>query len=261
MGMAADRLRTGVYMLRCWMRAVPMVAYRSTLAMAINPHDALAFLHHVLDEIDLCAPDHVLGDAELTEILQGDAEPRIIGPYHITKQSDTRSFMELVSLAYVMQVARPETVFEIGTFVGRTTRLFALNTPADTRVFTLDLPQSEVSHGVGEDYRHTPEAAKIVQLSGDSRVFDYSPWHGTCDFVWVDACHEYPVVKSDSQAAFRLCRPGGWIGWHDYRHSKRFDGVTRAVQELKPSYPKLRHVKGTTMALLHYDGPSSHRTE
>lgn len=261
MGSTAERLRTGRYLLRCWMRAMPRIAYRSTLSMMTDPRGALEFLHQVLDGIDLYARDGVLGDADIGDMIGGEAEPRIIGPYHITKSSDTRMLKELVSLAYLMQVVKPKTVFEIGTFVGRTTRLLALNAPDDARVFTLDLPQAKVLHGVGEDYCHTPEAAKIVQLSGDSRTYDYSPWHGKCDFVWVDACHEYQFVKSDSLAALRLCRPGGWIGWHDYRHSKTFDGVTRAVQDLKADHPGLRHVSGTTIALLQQRGSAREPVE
>jgi predicted O-methyltransferase YrrM len=256
MGVVAKWFRVGGYLLRCWMCALPRILYRSTLSVVIDPRGALMFLHNVLDEVDLYGRDDVLGDATVSDMLQGDAEPRIIGPYHVTRSSDTRVLMELVSLAYLMQVAKPETVFEIGTFVGRTTRLFALNAPQGTRVFTLDLPQPQVSHRVGEDYLHSPEAAKVVQLAGDSRFFDYSPWHGKCDFVWVDACHDYPFVKADTQAALRLCRPGGWIGWHDYRHSKKFDGVTRVVQDLKTDHPGLRHIKGTTIALLQCEGSS-----
>jgi len=32
-------------------------------------------------------------------------------------------------------------------------------------------------------------------MNGDSRIFDFSPWYGKCDFVWVDANHDYMVNK------------------------------------------------------------------
>ena len=43
----------------------------------------------------------------------------------------------------MMQLAamlRPSRIFEIGTSQGRTTALLAMNTPATTQIFTLDLP-------------------------------------------------------------------------------------------------------------------------
>lgn len=246
-----NRFDLGFYLIRCWIRTFPKIIYRSTLSIIFNPRKSLVFLHQVLDNIDLYEEDKILGDIIVTDLIQGKAEPKIIGPYHIIKSSDTRIFKELVYLAYLMQVIKPKIVFEIGTFVGRTTRLFALNSPDDANIFTLDLPKSQISHGLGEDYKNTLEEKKIIQLEGDSRIFDYSLWYNKCDFVWVDACHDYSNVKSDSQKALKLCRLGGWIGWHDYRHSKKFDGVTKAVQELKHEYPELKHIKGTTIALLH----------
>jgi hypothetical protein len=78
---------------------------------------------------------------------------------------------------------------------------------------------------------------------------DYSPWHGQCDFVWVDACHDYPVVVQDTRAALRLRHNRGWIAWHDYRHTTWWSGVTRAVRELARSHPGVRHIRGTTVAV------------
>jgi predicted O-methyltransferase YrrM len=245
-----SKVKSITYLFRCWKRALCRIMYRSTISLFIDPKGSLQFLHTVLDGIDLYEKDNVLGDANITELVKGSAEPKIIGAYQIAKSSDTRIFMELITLAYLLQIIKPKVVFEIGTFVGRTTRLFALNSPNDSQIYTLDLPQSQAKHVVGEDYKNTIEAGKITQLSGDSRMFDYSSWWGQCDFVWVDACHDYAFVKSDTQVAIKLCRPGGWIGWHDYRHSKKFDGVTRAVQELYSQFATIRHIKGTTIALL-----------
>lgn len=222
---------------------------------AFNPFRALRFWQGVLEYYDLCADDPVLGSKDAVDILpvgyQGDVI--IQGSYYGRRASDTRIMTELVTLAYVMQSLRPRRVFEIGTFIGRTTRLFALNSPPTTEILTLDLPESrsEARLGVGVDYRQHPEAArKITQLVGDSTQFDYTPYLGTCDFVWVDGNHDYSFAVSDTKNALALCKPGGWIGWHDYRHSAAFSGVTRCVRSLQSEHRDLHHVRGTTIVLL-----------
>ncbi|MFA4902757.1 MAG: class I SAM-dependent methyltransferase [Desulfobaccales bacterium] len=245
-----SKMATLKHLLYTWMTALPRIAYRSTLSLTLDPRGAQKFLHQVLSAQDLEADDPFLGSAWITDLLPGAAEPKIMGPYHLHRSSDTRIFLELVALAYLMQVLRPRVVFEIGTFVGRTTRLLALNCPHDSQIFTLDLPRDQATHDIGVDFRNTPEAAKITQLHGDSRTFDYSSWRSRCDFIWVDACHDYPFVVHDTMAALKLHSEGGWIAWHDYRHTAWWSGVTRAVRELAQGHPGIRHIRGTTIAVL-----------
>ena len=68
--------------------------------------------------------------------------------------------------------------------------------------------------------------------------------------VWVDACHDYEYVCRDTESALRIVAPGGWILWHDYRHTAWWSGVTRCLQQLKRKHQALFHVKGTTIAAL-----------
>jgi predicted O-methyltransferase YrrM len=220
------------------------------LSLVLDPQGAQKFFHQVLDAQDLEFDDPVLPGVDLTDLVSSQAEPRLVGPYQARHSGGTGILLELGCLAYLMQALQPKIIFEIGTFVGRTTRLLALNSPKDARVFTLDLPPERVAHVIGENYRHTAEQAKITQLYGDTRTFDYSSWYGQCDFVWVDACHDLPCVRQDSREALKLRRPGGWIAWHDYRHTAWWSGVTRAVRELAAAHPGLRHLRRTTIAVL-----------
>jgi len=241
----------GIHLFRTALRAVPYAAYCSTIALFLNPRKAQDFFHQVLNSLDLQKPDSNLKTVSISDLFPDDSsEPIIKGKYHIYKSSDTRLLSELASLAHIMHVLKPKIVFEIGTFVGRTTRLFALNTLESTKIFTLDLPAELVPHQIGEAYHNTPEEKNITQLYGDSRTFDYSEWHGKCDFVWVDACHDYPFVVSDTENAMKLCKPGGWIGWHDYRHTAWWSGVTRTVRQMRHKFKDLHFLQGTTIALL-----------
>ena len=178
-------------------------------------------------------------------------------------QDGNVSLLELLLLARLVASRQPGVVFEIGTFDGRTTLNFAANTPG--KVFTLDLPAEKFDstrHALdpgdtryivkpvsGSRFLQRPEAARITQLYGDSGSFDFSLWAGKVDFVFIDGAHSYDYVLSDTARAQTLLRPeGGIIVWHDYDAS--FEGVTRALNELLKRGVPVKHVAGTSLALL-----------
>lgn len=155
------------------------------------------------------------------------------------------------------------TFFEIGTNRGRTTWTVARNNP--DLVLTLDVAPAEASAATaydlgaddraffrpdsacGEAFRGTPETGRITQLWGDSATFDFSPYAGAIDFVYVDGAHTYEYVKSDTARALRLLSPRGSIVWDDYTSGP---GVYEYVNELAPSLDRpVFHVFGTRMAI------------
>jgi predicted O-methyltransferase YrrM len=156
---------------------------------------------------------------------------------------------DLVGLCLLCRALEPKVVFEIGTLRGYTALHFALNTPADARVYTLDLPQEggvdPALHTTLMDDIHirdgtvarrrlfegTAVAEKVVPLYGDSARFDYSEYHGRVDLFFVDGAHSYDYVASDTRNAFRCVRPGGVVAWHDFGRVG-VNGVTRLVREV-----------------------------
>src|SRR6476661_10632036 len=52
---------------------------------------------------------------------------------------------ELVVLTGLVKASKAKSIFEFGTFDGRTTRNLAANAPADGSVWTIDLPQSSMT--------------------------------------------------------------------------------------------------------------------
>lgn len=239
------------YFALVYSKAIPTVVYRSTLSLLLDPRGALTFGNRVLDAKDFHDDDPVLGSMDVADFLPSSekVDIKLTGAYYDRRTGGTHSLAELSTLAYIVQAAKAKTIFEIGTFLGRTTRLFALNTSADASIITLDVPQEMAAHSIGIDYKGTPEETKITQVYGDSRSFNYAPYKNTCDFVWVDACHDYEFVKNDTERAFELCKPGGLIGWHDYRHTSWWCGVTKYLRELRSSCPGIKHMRGTTIAL------------
>lgn len=152
---------------------------------------------------------------------------------------------ELANLGLVTKAVEPKSIFEIGTYRGRSALNFAVNSPADCEIYTLDLPSDEredLTAGMhpadrrlarrgdtGADYREFPVSEKITQLYADSLTFDFSPYEGAMDLVYVDGAHHYDAVRSDTENALRMVRPGGVIMWDDFGHYGDYFDVTRAV--------------------------------
>lgn len=160
-------------------------------------------------------------------------------------------------------------LFEFGTCTGKTTYLMARNAPPDARVITLTLaPEQKTAYRAeNEDnleaarfadresefvefvYTGSDVAHKITQLFGDSKQFDETPYLGRCDLVFVDGSHACSYVKSDSEKAFRMLRPGGLLLWHDYEKGNIATGdVYKYLNELSKVRP-LHHIEGTSLVV------------
>lgn len=193
---------------------------------------------------------------------------RVVEPFGV---DGNLTLLEMTILCLLVKKASPNLVFEIGTFDGRTALNLAVNTPQQCVIHTLDLPRSGASETklalasgdvpytkmniVGRRYTEKseeafPEKRKIVQHVGDSATFDYTPFEGKADVVFVDGAHSYDYAKNDSQVAMRLLKSeGGLIIWHDYQS---WEGVTRALDELQEKNPHftLRRLEGTSLVCL-----------
>jgi predicted O-methyltransferase YrrM len=161
---------------------------------------------------------------------------------------------------------RAALLFEFGTCTGKTTYLWARNSPADARVVTITLGPDDAAAlyhpESGDDerdsryalvesnfseflYTGTAVAGKVTQLFGDSKALDVTPWEGQCDLVFVDGSHAYSYVVADSAKALELVRPGGTVLWHDYAGPHQSSGVRRALDELARGLP-LVHIAHTS---------------
>jgi hypothetical protein len=175
--------------------------------------------------------------------------------------------IDLVSLCLICRAIQPRVVFEIGTSVGYTALHFALNTDADARVFTLDLPRlnrtqpvlvttlMDEMHIRGNDHIETycfdgeSAARKITCLLGDSAAFDFSPWHDGVDLFFIDGAHSYEYVRSDTTNALSCARQGSVIAWHDFGRAG-VNGVTRVLTELTKAGRVIYAVPGGSLAYM-----------
>jgi predicted O-methyltransferase YrrM len=196
---------------------------------------------------------------KISEIITGPVEVSLVDLEQVSGNTSSLEQLILLSIAKQRNCRR---AFEIGTFDGKTTANLAANLH-NAEIFTIDLPADQVRNAalpigrhdmtyimkdqIGEKFNHSQ---KIVQLHGDTAKFDFSPWFGTCDFVFIDACHEYEYVLNDSGIALKLLAPGGAVLWHDY---SVWTGVTKALNDLHrrdPRFVNLRSIAGTTLCLL-----------
>jgi predicted O-methyltransferase YrrM len=209
--------------------------------------------------VPLTAIDPVFAPSDLGPTLATEVAFVGRGPLEVPGGTSDAEAWVLAALA---KTARH--IFEFGTCTGKTTYLVARNSPADATVTTLTLTPESLSQYVKESgdnarniraalreshhthflYQGTDVEPKVVQLFGDSKAFDETPYIDSCDLIFVDGSHAYSYVLSDSAKALRMVKPGGLILWHDYVGPEE-EGVFRGLNELAGKLP-LVHVEGTT---------------
>ena len=247
--MINTKLSAITYFVKTYFTVLPELLYRFTIGTLLNPQKTQAIIHQFLNSKDLVTKDKKIKTVEVTDYINAELfDISLIGKYYISKSSETRNLKELASLAFLVKSIKPKAIFEFGTFVGRTTSLLALNTDDDCTIHTIDLPQADVQHIIGEEYKGKQFSKRIIQYNSDSRKFDFEKLLSKIDFVWVDACHDYEFVKKDTENAFNICKPGGIIAWHDYRPTAWWSGVTMCLRELNKNKLNIHHINGTTIA-------------
>ena len=193
------------------------------------------------DRHNMAAP-YLLPEETLEELFPGIGEMEMaFVPFDL--QAPTKwglELKELLTLKAICQFLRPSRIFEFGTHEGYSSLAMA-QACAESQIYTLDLV----------DYGHRAfQGERIHALLGDSQDYDFAPYYGKMDLVFVDAGHFYRLVRRDSENAFKMVRPGGCIVWDDYVFGSRRDsGVKHALEELYASRPDLRRIRGTRMAI------------
>ncbi len=168
---------------------------------------------------------------------------------------------ELMTLSSICRYLNPMSIFEFGTFNGMTTLHLALNSPSHTQIFTIDLapddPKRQLMNDdtyyvqrniVGEVFQSMSERVRINQILCDTTVFDHGEYKEKIDMIFIDASHEYEFVRSDSEKALEMLKPGGVILWHDYVFSHY--GVYTLLNELSHSI-ELFSIPNTTLVCHH----------
>ena len=157
---------------------------------------------------------------------------------------------EQVYLATVTRVLRPQKIFEIGTYMGRTTSLLILNAQPDTTVVSLDLPPEHTPDAAANaEYIDTDLelvrgrklayyvhqlglASRYQQLLCDSLTFDPEPHRGTVELGFIDGAHSRRYVENDTLKMATMTAERGLVFWHDYGGKGRFRPLTEYLESL-----------------------------
>lgn len=146
--------------------------------------------------------------------------------HHISLENDASMFSEHWIAFAALDSQRLKRILELGTFNGESARFLSLLFP-NAEVVTLDLPDDSSvfldSYGRNNDeYRNKfiDHRTKMlnrpnIRYLATNSFFLPALNLGTFDFIWVDACHEYPDVAWDACNSWHLCSPGGWIFFDD----------------------------------------------
>jgi predicted O-methyltransferase YrrM len=170
--------------------------------------------------------------------------------------------VDLISMCMICQILRPRVIFEIGTFHGAGALHWAGNA-LDADVYTLDLPVGESpslavtvvdrehvnGHAQTKNliFEGRPEAKRIHCLHGDTASFDFSPFFGKVDLLFIDGAHSYEYVRNDTLRTRECCKPGSVICWHDYGRLG-VNGVSKWLHEFAGGGKEIYRVQGGSLA-------------
>ena len=207
--------------------------------------------------LSICRDPFVLERIPLSRLLP---EPFMVAVGPLKSLDHNTSEYELVCLAALVKNAGAEQVFEIGTYDGRSSRAMAMNLPDRGRLFTLNLPPGQDFNEAGERnvdsclnvkvvsgqrFLGTAEAARIEQVYGDSATFDFRPFEGRMDLVFIDGSHTRTYAENDTEIARRLVKAtGGWVVWHD---ATLYGVAPYLRQQITGQGWPLRLIDGTTL--------------
>lgn len=205
-----------------------------------------------------------LARENITDIIPGLAPQsvQVVHPFSRTLDLSIDA-LEVMYLVSILQSIGARKVLEIGTWDGNTALNIATNLPDGAEVVTIDLPpesSGDMSLDIspmlnnmtdrkrlGIQYKGTAQEGKIRQVYGDSATLDWSTLGGPFDAIFIDGCHDYAYVRSDTENALSIIRPGGTIIWHDYG---MIEDVSDYLDPMKAVLP-IRIVRGSRIAMAH----------
>lgn len=178
-----------------------------------------------------------------------------------------------------INLIRPKTIFEFGTFLGYSTALFARNVERGVRIWSIDIGDDDFASDLSSHFssdqimsdantndsylrqlQHDQGTVYLSALSEmllshvrlirqDSRKLDVAGLglQGEVDFVFIDGGHDMATVESDTENAFRMIGESGVVIWHDYASTVHSE-VTEFVNQLAVDRAIL-HVESTMLAV------------
>ncbi len=192
-------------------------------------------------------------------------------PYNLSMpfqiESGPMPFEDQQAMLKILSFLDPNYVFEFGTNWGVTTAIFAQNTSPSCKIYTLDICREMFDEetikkdrelnmvlskeNVGWAYKQLQEASKVKQIFQDSLKLNWkeADYPDFFDIIFVDACHKYNYVKSDTENSIKKLKTGGILLWHDYYPDvSAWTDVFRYINDFAKTYQPVFHLKRTHIA-------------
>lgn len=237
-----------------------------SLLVLSNPRAAAQYVAESRFLYRCIFPNGNLPQKPVWEFLGGDEVPIIIYPDAAKEwfRPIASYAVDLVSMCMICQILKPKLIFEIGTFHGAGALHWAGNAP-QADVYTLDLPPASApsldvtvidrehvrEHAETERmlFDGRPEAQRIHRLHGDTATFDFSPFTGKVDLLFIDGAHSYEYVRNDTVRTAVCCKPGTIVCWHDYGRLG-VNGVSKWLHELSHNGTQIYRIPGGSLAYM-----------
>lgn len=152
-------------------------------------------------------------------------------------------FADGVVIGKLLQHRRSTAVLEVGTYLGYTTSIMALNALTDTTITSVDICQLN-----SPIHKDLAARVKFMEVEFSAAAFETTGF----DFVFIDADHQFESVLKDSIRAISLVTNYSLIVWHDYAPwglGTGFNGVPRFLSQLARHLP-IYSLEGTTLCVL-----------
>ena len=164
-------------------------------------------------------------------------------------------------------------IFEFGTCSGKTTYIMALNSPENSKIYTITL-SLDMTKNISKEkldnkisfrniinesiydkflFSGSEVESKINVIFENSLNFNHSGYKNF-DLIFIDGGHTYSVVKNDSEKSFDMLNRNGFIFWHDYIPGKESaKDVVKYLHEISKE-KKIYHIKNTTLCFFKNKG-------
>lgn len=179
-----------------------------------------------------------INEADINKIIQGYDHRLEIEDYKSPDPADghfgyglTGKF-DIDVILRLLKATNSRDIFEFGTWLGRTTRILALNLD---HVYTIDIPQEdaiEVGFQKHQQFNEIPprdwigfasmEMDNVTQFYGDAGLVSVmndvkSSIGRELDSCFIDYDHSYLYTLSATMQAIDMVKGGGIIIWHDIK--------------------------------------------
>ncbi len=226
------------------------------------------FYKSEINEVDIYQLHEIFKTEKISSNLWGPKKETIIKSFCISPNNlitGMTSNYEAWVLTSLSKISK--NIFEFGTCSGKTTYLFALNSPENSKIISITLKPEQINKIIkkkGDNkisfrnifnetiyekflFSGSNVENKIKVIFQNSMEFDEKQYPNHFDLIFIDGGHTYSVVKNDSEKSFRMLNSNGIIFWHDYVPGKKSaKDVVKYINEISKN-KKIFHLKNTSL--------------